>query len=418
MKNLFRPLKNERGIAILVALFAIMLMIFIATEVSYDTSVEYVVARQQVSRLKAYYAARAGVEMSLLRILIYKKAVAALSETLGGDQAQAALPMLDPLWSMDFIWPPKLEGIPGADQSAIADAIKESTMDTTYNAKIIAEGGRLDLNDLASASKPMRDAIKMQVLKVFQSEVEQNEKFAEKYRDYRFEELVNNMIDWVDEDKESLNGGDERSPYEIRSDFVPPNVPFKTVKELNMVAGMNEDFFTLLAPRVTIFGTKGINVNYAPKEVIRSLDPAMTEDALNKIVERRTKPMDGGPYKNEDDFFKYAALFGVNVNAIQKSGVPLIFGPEYNFRIVSTGYMGNVRRDITAITFDTENIKTRYLGLLDKEATDKSQPQSGQPANPTTPPNPTTPAGAPAANQKAKIVPPKGRPTVVYWEET
>ncbi len=58
-------LKAERGIAMLIALFALTLMIFIATEVSYDTSVEYIVASQQVQRIKAYYAAKAGLEMSL-----------------------------------------------------------------------------------------------------------------------------------------------------------------------------------------------------------------------------------------------------------------------------------------------------------------------------------------------------------------
>jgi general secretion pathway protein K len=60
----------------MMAIFATSLMIFLAVEVSYDTSVEYLVASQQVNRLKAYYAAKAGVEMSLLRILIYKKAMA------------------------------------------------------------------------------------------------------------------------------------------------------------------------------------------------------------------------------------------------------------------------------------------------------------------------------------------------------
>src|ERR1035437_6935027 len=64
-------LKSEKGVALLIALFAMTLMTFIAVEVSYDTSVDYVVAAQQVNRVRAYYAAKSGIEISLLRIMLY-----------------------------------------------------------------------------------------------------------------------------------------------------------------------------------------------------------------------------------------------------------------------------------------------------------------------------------------------------------
>ena len=217
------------------------------------------------------------------------------------------------------------------------------------------------------------------------------------------------MMDWVDPDSESLNGGDERDKYEVRNDFIPPNAPFKTIKELNMVADMNEDLYQLLVNRITIFGTKGINVNYAPKEVIQSLDPSINEEALAGIMKRRSDPKEGGPFKDEKDFFAVASRFGVNVNAIQKSGVPLLFGVEFNFRIKSTGRFSNANREITAVVYDIENLRSRYLNLLDKEAQSKQNPGGAQDGQPK-------PDAAPA--EKAKIVPPKGRPTVVYWEET
>ena len=62
-------LLNNRGVALLIAIFSLALMILVAMEVSYETNVEYVVASQKVNRLKAYYAAKAGVELSLLRVL-------------------------------------------------------------------------------------------------------------------------------------------------------------------------------------------------------------------------------------------------------------------------------------------------------------------------------------------------------------
>lgn len=408
----FKVLKNRRGVAILIAIFSLMIMIFVATEVSYDTSVEYIVARQQVNRLKAYYAAKAGVEISLLRILIYKKAIASLTNAIGAEQVAAQQALLDPIWSMPFTWPPVLpDSVSSFDRDQVADLVKESKFDGQYLATIESEGGKIDLNDLGSASKQLQEATKAQILKIFLSEVENNDEFKKKYRDYRFEELVNNMMDWVDEDTQGRNGGDERDRYEVRSDFIPPNAPFKTIKELNMVAGMNEDFYNLLVGRVTIFGTKGVNVNYAPKEVITALDPSMNEEAVAAILKRRSDPAEGGPYKNEQDFLTFAARYGVDTKAIQKSGIPLLFGAEYNFRIRSTGRFGNVNREITAVTFDIENLRSRYLDLLDKEALDKT-PEGEKPKDP-----PPDKPGGEGTGEKPKIVPPKGRPTVVYWEE-
>ena len=87
IRTLTRPVRNNRGLAILMAVFAMTLMLFIAVEVSYDTSVEYLMAAQQVNRLKAYYAARAGLEISLLRIQIYKKAIAQFGEQLADKKS-------------------------------------------------------------------------------------------------------------------------------------------------------------------------------------------------------------------------------------------------------------------------------------------------------------------------------------------
>src|SRR5262249_32817383 len=97
--NPFRHLRNEKGIALLIALFALTLMIFIATEVSYDTTVEYVVASQQVQRIKAYYAAKAGMEICLLRIQLYKQALVSLGSMLGPQKS-----MLDLVWQFPLSW--------------------------------------------------------------------------------------------------------------------------------------------------------------------------------------------------------------------------------------------------------------------------------------------------------------------------
>ena len=416
-KLIFGPVRNQKGMALLMALTAILLMTFIAMEVSYDTNVEYIVASQQVNRLKAYYAARAGVEISLLRVLIYKKAMASFGSQLGANKS-----MLDPIWAFPFSWPPMLPDEMGSvDKDMINSVIEESSMDTQYLATIQAEGGRIDINDLASPIESLRKSTRAQLLKLFDGQLQNNEQFGNDMAGFNFEELLNNITDWIDEDQESLNGGGENGAYpDLKSDFIPPNQPFKTVQELHMVAGMTDDLYRLLESRITVFGTKGININYANKDVLLGLDPTMTEEAADKIIARRNTPAEGGPFQNQEDFLGFAEGLGVDSDAIVKTGLPLLFESEFNFLIKATGQFANVVREIEVVTYDFENLTERYIGMMDKQEKEKAAGDGGDDGTGPKPGSGATGAdGKPADDGKTEtqIKMPKGRPTIVYWKE-
>lgn len=412
---------NQRGVALLMALVSVSLLTFIALEVGYDTTVDFAVARQQVDRLRAYYAAKSGMELSLLRIMVYKQAVASLGASLGSN-------MLDPIWSFPFMWPPtagmdKVK-MTGVDQDTIKEAVDKSLMVGQFATTITPEGGKIDINDLGSDIKGYQKLVSDQVLKIFQSQLEHNDEFRRKYGSFRFEELVNNMADYIDEDSEGRNGGDEVSAYRNVADKdikMPPNHPFRTLDELHQVALMNDEFYDLLAPRVTIYGTKGININYAGEDVLMSLDPSMTKEAVQKVIERRSNQKLGGPFKSDDDFFGFLQGYGVNTRTLKESKIPFLYEAEYNFRVVSTGLSSNVKREITAVTYDFPNLSNRLADLMNKEDQTISPGTSSaaKPSNPTTNP-PNTQAGGQKQGDntdKQKIQAPKGRPTVVYWEE-
>lgn len=421
-------LNNEKGVALLIAMFAMMLLTFIAIEVSYDTTVDYVVASQQVNRIKAHYAAKAGIDISLLRIMLYKQVISQFGDQLGA--AGGNKQMLDIIWSFPFMWPPSglysnTKGSTSVEKNMVDKVVKESMMSSSYAATITPEGGRLDINDLGSPSDSMKKKMMGQVVKIFLSEVEHNEKFSEKYRGFRFEELVNNIADYIDEDMQGSGGGDEKGPYRDWDDKdyeMPPNRPLRTVDELHMVAGMNDDFFNVLAPRVTVFGTKGVNVNYADKDTLMALDPSMTQEAVQKVMERRSDPKQT-PFQDTKDFLGFIQGYGVNSKAIEQSGVPLLFDQEFNFRIVSTGLAANVKREITAITYDFTNLTGRFADILDKDDQDKGktaeqlQQQQAQQQQQDQAKQGQQQQGQQQTQQKKKIMPAKGRPSVVYWEE-
>jgi hypothetical protein len=110
----------------------------------------------------------------------------------------------------------------------------------------------------------------------------------------------------------------------------------------------------------------------------------------------------------------------VDTQAIQNTGIPLLFDAELNFVIRATGQYANVVREITAVTYDYDNLTERFIALMDKEEKDKNSGATG-PGSGATPTDQgttgTTPQTDQNGSQPSAIKMPKGRPTIVYWEE-
>ncbi len=410
--------KGQNGVALLMALFFVVVMTFLATSVSYDTLIEYSVSSQSVNRLRAYYAAKSGTELSLLRVLIYQKALAVLPKELEEQKS-----MLDPIWQFPFAWPPTAflpEDMSKVERGLIAKLEEESIMEGQYVTTIEDEAGRIDINDLGSSSEKIREATRKQILKIFEIELENNDDFNDKYSSFEFEKLVNNIQDWVDEDKESKNGGDEKSNYQdiisnfgnSNADFLPPNQSFKSIEELHMIPEMTDEIFNMLKTRVTIYGVKGININSAEKDVLKSLDSQITDEIADKILERIANKEKGGPFKNNDDFVGFLQGENLSTDSFNEDGIPLLYGSEHNFVIKSTGSFAGVTKEITAITFDLESLKARYVTLLEEEDKEKSGGGTGTGTG--------TGSGSTQSQTtqtKAKKKTPSGRPTIVFWRE-
>lgn len=399
----------------MIALFTVTILMVMAMEIVHQSTVEFLISSQQVNQVKAYYAARSGVEISLLRLHIYKKAMAAFGAQIP-DKSK-----LEMIWSTPFAWPPPVpDELNAVDKDLVADSVKNSSMKSTYIAVISAEGSKIDLNDLASPSEKIRAATRKLLLQVFTSRTESDnaseDPWAKEYRDFNFEELVNNMADWADADTDAVAGGAENRFYQQNEiPDLPPNRPFQSVKELHMVAGMTDGIYDVIAPRVTTYGSKAVNINHASKEILMALDASINSEIADKIIASRSDP-NRGPFRDLKDFIGFLTPLGVPEGAFidlendNKPLLPLAFDPEFNFRIEALGTAGKVTRKITAIAYDFDQVKTRLADALRAERpTPSPTPDTGQPN--------ATPTATPDPNAKAQIKPPTDRPTVVYWSE-
>jgi general secretion pathway protein K len=427
MKNIFRRLKynplrkkNSKGVALLLAITSMILMVYIASEVSVDSTIEYAVNSQEINRIKAYYAARNSADIAMLRIKLFQQAS---RMQLPPGFAQE----LDQIWKFPFAWPfPIGDKAFSADKDALGETIKAALFDGQYEHSISDEGSKIDINDLASVSKTLRDVTKKQLLNIFEQKLTSDEKFREEFQNYKFADLVNRITDWMSPVNQSASGaGDKRSPFQELGETYPPNRGFRTIDELRLIPGMSEEFFSLLSPHITIYGMKSINPNIASEIVLKSLDVGITDDVIKEILKRRDNPDEGGPFKGASadeclkDFKTFIEGRGARLQP-EFDQIPFLCDKVLNFRIQATGRSGSgkgaVQKKIIFVVMDLQKAVAQIKTFVDKEkkaadlANPAIDPNTGLPIQkpPTTGPTSTPPKQDPL---------PKGRPRIVYWSE-
>lgn len=359
---------GEKGVALLMVMFTTLLLTAIALELASETISEYQVSSRDLKQVQAYYAAEACMQISLLRVKLYQQAASALKGKIDDPT------FVDFLWNFPLPWPlPLPDEMSGVDKSVLQKAMGESLFQGQYVGYISPEDAKVDITDLVSPSEVIAASTRNQILEIFQSKMETDEDFRNRYQGFNFQELVLQIIDWMDEGDESLVGGSERSYYrDFNSEDVPPNQPLKTKEELMMVYGMTNELYELLAERTTIYGIKGLNVNQADKAMLMSLDPQMTEEIVNEILERRADPELGGPFADAEDFLSFLGSRGVNTENFEETKVPLVFDNLSNFRLECVGQVQDVQRKIIAITYDFDTVKGRLTEFLTAEEDSRS----------------------------------------------
>lgn len=406
----YNPLNQsskKKGIALILAMMSLMFMVYIATEVTQDSAVEYIVNSQELNRIKAYYAARNGMQMALLRIKVYQQAARS-------PIPESYMEIIDRIgWRDPFFWPlPISNDLNAVDKDIYQEINAESLLDASYTHTIEDEGTKIDINDLASPSKTLREITKKQLLTIFEQKISTDDDFRNEYQNINFEDLINKIYDWVSDSNTSADGQDKRSAFsELGKDY-PPNRGFRTLEELRLVPGMTDVFFDILFPRITIYGTKAINPNNASKEILLTLDPGMTEEAVTAIIERRTNPEKGGPFKGagEKCFEEFKGFidgrYGTRLTK-EFDQIPLVCNKVFNFKIKSTGIYGSgkfsLQKNITAVVLDIGKSAEQIKSYIEKEKKEE---------------NPTPDTGGGTTPPAAKAEPlPKGPPRVVYWNE-
>jgi len=109
--------------------------------------------------------------------------------------------------------------------------------------------------------------------------------------------MVDRLLDWRDKDELTRLQGAEYAEYEAQDYAVgPTNQPFRSIKELQQVLGMNRNLYEKLDNMVTVHSlSKGLNPLYSTENSLRML-PGIAEEQLDVFLSAREE----NDYANSD----------------------------------------------------------------------------------------------------------------------
>ncbi len=307
---------NERGAALIVTLMAMVLMLTLIVEFAYNTRVEMSMMTNHRLSQQGRYFAEVGVEAAKVLLasdlerdqangafIDYYAYEMAAEEEAGGQDAAGGMGGLSDMMAMgmqnggamDEVWAlmnPQTPALPLGDTGA---AVKLLIRD---------ESGKVNLNklDIPRGLDP-QSPLAQQFVNFF---------IACGLEEQVAQELVPKLVDWIDADDNASTGGAESSYYQqLNPGFMARNAPIFSPSELRLIDGIGMEAWTAIAPHVTVYPREGaglakMNVNTAGVEALQFLDPEMTLEAAQAIVDERSAE----PFRSMSEVQQVLSAYG------------------------------------------------------------------------------------------------------------
>lgn len=323
--------EGRDGSVLIVALWTLMILALLITSMAFDMRVEADIASYMRKRTKAQYLAQAGVEWA--KVLMTK-------QVNTGDTGELDIGPKDDELMMQLAHRFQHLGLGFSSQ-------RKELGEGAFEVSILPEPRRWNINVLA-----LQAATDDSARCILEELLDQAEVPPELY-----DELIDALIDWIDEDDLHRNNGAESDdPFYTERKYKVKNGPLETVDELRMIKGWTEAIvyggpspnpdeppLQGLAQKLTVWGDGKIDVNDAGDAELLAICE-MDELVLEDI--RRLRPGLDGQEGTLDDGIK-------DVNSI--AGMT----PEISrwltvrdtkfVRLVSIGEVQGVRSGIWAV---------------------------------------------------------------------
>ena len=311
---------GNKGVALLTVLVSVFIISLLTIEFQYSVAIERKLSYSDLNQLQAHYLAKSGVKFALLRLVLFSRA----NKDKSLDSVKTFLPAI---WNLPIpAFPPaksKIKQLFKADQDAAEKAIEETKISigqftetiSSESAKInlnfllipVAQQGQSSVNILNQSNSPQKGLhlyVATLLLNTISQIFKESENPVEDFGNVRPEEVVCDIMEWVNPSPVSCGSGNKDSFYEQQKpSYKSKKGRFFTLEELKLVKSIGDNLYKKLKPFVTVFSYDGnIDLNGASKDVLKAIYPDFTDDDLNKIQEEKNKI---GRWYSKEDFVAF-----------------------------------------------------------------------------------------------------------------
>ncbi len=314
---------NQRGIALITVIIIVVILIAVVTELNISSRDDIYDAANLSDGIKLTYIAKSG----------FYGAVALLANanndftTLKDDWAHAEF---------------------------LSQKSTNLFSDGYFVVKIEDETGKIPINKLIKGSDYDQNIKDMLLRLLSQKEFGLS--------DDKIYEIVDSIKDWIDADDEFTGVGAENSYYSsLDLPYKAKNFPIDCIEELLMVKGVTKELFygtkekAGLAAYITADSDGMININTAPKMVLRSLSENMDSEMADRMEDYRLKESN-----DLSNVLWYKQVPGMEDVEFKPE---LITTKSNYFKIISTGRMKNMTKSLSGVAFksgpDVQTIRWR-----------------------------------------------------------
>ena len=452
--------KNQKGVALFIVLAAMATLSIFVAEITYVSQINQKLAYDRLDQIKATALAKSGLRIALLRIRAYaelRKTIGSIAKSAGAGAAAVnqAVPkgVLEKIWGEPLVIPftGDISSLPSAVKDAMLKFRKDSGMEGKLYMAIYPQSSKFNLNSTIAAWAPSpsptakpgapaqpaapvvpgqpsptptpgaaasatpvgfdqteaRNLLVEQMKNIFQKKFDDDSQFRDQYRNFRIEDLADEILGWSDMTYESRRQQVSTIPFK--------QAPFYDLSELHYLPSMDDEVYTLLAPNYTATVVSELNVNKINDAVLRALVPQMTDEERKKFFEYRdgggsnpeAKSDSGGTedhlFTSGDDFIKYigekVALFAGNTTKINDFKTSLA---QRGIRLITEE--SNFIIHIEATVQQTKRTLEAYVSVLDSPNTPDPSASPGSSPSPTPTPTPApqqSKNGAPVVDSSA-----------------
>lgn len=363
-----KRVKNEKGVAMMMALVTFLVLSILIGELAYETGVYNGVVWRQVDQLRARLLARSALRLALLQVKTAQKAKEK-AKSLNLPESIA-----DQIWQTPLILPPPAPPGLGVEETKALEEFQSSLgLDGTLSVSISGENGKLNLNQLVwvkpvqkgeqiggpqqpvteEKQKELQNAVKQNYAKIIfemlQAKIQTDDTFRDKYGSLTGETLVGNLLAWMDPNQTLDGDNREKTDYYSRFEPTPyalKDAPLFTESELYMIKGFDDGLANFFQENFTTQITGGLNVNEASANLLQAVIPELGENEIDQILKRRSDEKLGGKFKDGADFWNFLNTLGNFEDAkkrLEEQGIGIL-EKETSYRVIITTQSGSTTK--------------------------------------------------------------------------